>query len=168
MNNFIAQTLGIFAFLIFISSVQFKNKKHILLAQLSANILYGILYLFLNIPTTAYMNFISVLRCILFYKYDNKKVPLWCLIFLLTIIGITSIFTFDGYLSLIPIIITILYTTSTWQNNTKFIRIVFTICSVFWIYYNLSVKAITALFGNIFELVSGIISLIRYRKKRKH
>lgn len=162
-----AQIIGLVAFLLFVYSVQVKDKKKLLVLQLIANFLYGLQYVCLLAPTAGYMNFISVFRCFMFYWYDNKneKIPLWLLIAICLLIICVGACSFDNILELIPIAITLAYTISSWQKDMKVIRITFTLCALGWIFYNITVGAYTALIGNTFELISGIVSLIRYRKK---
>ena len=68
------------------------------------------------------------------------------------------------FLGIIPILATILYTVSTWQNNTKFLRYIFVVCSILFIFYNYVVGAYVALVGNLFEIISGVTSIIRFEK----
>lgn len=166
--NLIAWIIGIIAFLVFISSIQLKNKKKFLILQLIANFLYGIQYVLLITPEAAYMNFISVIRCFIFYLYEDekKKPPVLILIILLSLITLVGCFTINRWIALIPVAITIIYTISSWQKNMKIIRLCFTIAACFWIIYNLSVGAYTSLIGNAFELISGIVSMIRFKNKR--
>lgn len=167
MDILIAQIIGIVAFLTFIFSVQKKNKKKLLILQLIANFLYGIQYLLLLAPTASFMNFISVIRCYIFYIYEekNKKPSKLVLTSILIFIILIGIFTVNNYLSIIPVAIAILYTISTWQKNMNITRWCFTIAAMLWILYNISVGAYTSLIGNSFELISGITSLIRFKKK---
>ena len=164
--NIFAQIIAFSAFLFFISSVQMKEKKKLVFFQLIANLLYGISYLLLNVKTAFYMNFISVLRCTILYFSKKKKPPIIYLFILIGLIISIGILTYDNLLSIIPIGITILYTVSTWQDNMKVIRYLFVIAGVFWIIYNYSVGAYVAIIGNVFEITSGIVSIIRFNKKQ--
>lgn len=167
MDILIAQIIGVIAFLFFISSIQLKNKSKLLIFQLLANFLYGLSYLLLLAPTASFMSFISVIRCYLFFIYEEKgkKIPIIILIIIIGLILTVEILTFNNYLSLIPISIAISYTISTWQDNLKIVRIVFLVAAFFWIFYNISIGAYTLLIGNAFEIISGILSLIRFKKK---
>lgn len=166
--DFLTQIVGILAFIFFILSIQLKNKGKLLLFQLLANLFYALQYILLNVMVAGSMNILSVFRCFLLYLYDKKKKnpPKIILYIFILIILTIGIITYDNYLSIIPICITLLYTISTWQDDMKSIRILFVIAAIFWIIYNLSVGAYTALIGNVFELTSGIISIIRYRQKK--
>lgn len=165
--NYLSQIVGIIAFIFFVSSIQLKNKKKLLLFQLLANLFYALQYILLNVFVAGGMNILSTIRCLILYFYDKKKkepskILLWVFIVIIITIGIL---TYSNYLSIIPIGITLLYTISTWQDDMQSIRILFVIAAIFWVIYNISVGAYTALIGNAFEITSGIISIIRYNKK---
>ena len=114
--NLVAQLFGFFAVVIWVFSIQRKDKKKILFTQMFATLLYTIQYLLLSVFSAASMNFTSCLRSFVFYKYEEKnkeisKSILFVFVFLVIGLGIIS---WDNYLSLIPIIITLFYTVSTW------------------------------------------------------
>ncbi len=126
-------------------------------------------YLVLGVLSAASMNFVSTIRCYLFYrkKKERRKVPEVWLIGFISLLIILGIITYNGYLSLIPIIITIFYTISSYLKKAKWIRIVVLIAAFIWIYYNYMVGAYVVIIGNILEIISGTISLIRYRKENE-
>lgn len=170
----LAFVIGIGAFIFFILSIQQKEKDKLLKFQIIANFLYSIQYLLLGVYVAALMNFISVARLTVFYKYnkEGKDIPLYTLLIFLTLIIIAGFIRYDKnaisilaiLTSSIPVIITLLYTVSTWKNNMNIIRWVFTASAGLWIVYNFSVGAYASLIGNIFELSSGLVSILRYKK----
>ena len=165
--SIIAQIVGAFAVIFWVISIQRKKHYKILLLECIANILYTVQYMLLGVFLTSFMNFTSAIRCFIFYKKrkENQEISkIWLIIFL-SLIVIMSIFTYDGYLSLIPVIITIFYTIASWIKEANFLRIVFIIAAVVWIYYNYMVGAYVSIIGNVFEIISGVISLIRFSKK---
>ena len=163
--NIVAQCIGLFGFLVFVSSVQVKEKKKLILFQLVANFLYGVSYFLLNVKTAFFMNMVSVIRCAILYFTKQEKPSKLFLFLLLAMIVVITIFTYDGPLSLLPTIITAMYTISTWQNNMTVIRYAFIAAGLLWIFYNFNVGAYVIIIGNIFEVISGIISLKRFQKK---
>ena len=163
--NIVAQCIGLFGFLVFVSSVQVKEKKKLILFQLVANFLYGVSYFLLNVKTAFFMNMVSAIRCAILYFTKQEKPSKLFLFLLLAMIVVITIFTYDGPLSLLPTIITAMYTISTWQNNMTVIRYAFIAAGLLWIFYNFNVGAYVIIIGNIFEVISGIISLKRFQKK---
>lgn len=162
--NIVAQIISLVGFIFFILSIQLQEKRKLIIMQFIANLLYGIGYFILNVKIAFFMNIISCIRCILIYyskNYKPKYIYLFILICLIVFLGFTN---YTNVLSLIPICITLLYTISTWQNDMKIIRYCFIIAAFIWIFYNYKVGAYVVLFGNIFEIISGIVSLKRYKK----
>ena len=165
----LAQVLASLAILFWVISILLKNKKNILLMQVIANGIYGIEYLLLGAFSAASMNFLSFLRLLVYYFYAllNIKMPKWILFVFITLVLLFGIITYDGLISLLPIIITVLYTYAFWQNNLNVARIIYIVAAIIWIYYNYEVGAYVGIIGNALEITTGLISLIKYRGGKK-
>ena len=165
----LAQVLASPGILFWVISILLKNKKNILLMQVIANGIYGIEYLLLGAFSAASMNFLSFLRLLVYYFYAllNIKMPKWILFVFITLVLLFGIITYDGLISLLPIIITVLYTYAFWQNNLNVARIIYIVAAIIWIYYNYEVGAYVGIIGNILEIITGLISLIKYRGGKK-
>ena len=165
----LAQVLALFAILFWVISILLKNKKNILLMQVIANGIYGIEYLLLGAFSAASMNFLSFLRLLVYYFYTslNIKMPKWILFVFIALVLLFGIITYDGLISLLPIIITVLYTYAFWQNNLNVARIIYIVAAIIWIYYNYEVGAYVGIIGNTLEITTGLISLIKYRGGKK-
>lgn len=102
------------------------------------------------------------------FIFKNKKdiSKLWLIVFLVLLV-LFGFLSYDGYLSLIPLIITIGYTITSYMKNSKWLRIFFLASAFIWIYYNFMVGAYVFIIGNILEIISGIVALIRFDKKNK-
>lgn len=137
--------------------------------QVIANGIYGIEYLLLGAFSAASMNFLSFLRLLVYYFYAllNIKMPKWILFVFITLVLLFGIITYDGLISLLPIIITVLYTYAFWQNNLNVARIIYIVAAIIWIYYNYEVGAYVGIIGNALEIITGLISLIKYRGGKK-
>ena len=161
----VGHILGVIALSFFVMSIQQKEKKKLLNYQLISNVLYGVQYCFLNIYSAGIMNLISIFRCILFNRYENEKKYLYfSFSILLFTILISALFIVKSPLDIIPILITLLYTISTLQKNMNIVRYVFISCAFLWLFYNFKVCALAAFIGNIIEISSGVISIIRSKK----
>ena len=165
----LAQVLALFAILFWVISILLKNKKNILLMQVIANGIYGIEYLLLGAFSAASMNFLSFLRLLVYYFYTslNIKMPKWILFVFIALVLLFGIITYDGLISLLPIIITVLYTYAFWQNNLNVARIIYIVAAIIWIYYNYEVGAYVGIIGNALEITTGLVSLIKYRGGKK-
>lgn len=167
MKTVIIQLIGLLAVILFISSIQFKEKKTILLFQFYANTLYLVEYALLGAFSASAMNIISAVRCYIFRNFDikKKKIPTFYLITFIVLIIFFGLISYDNVLSLIPIIITSAYIISSFCKGTYVIRIIYFICSILWLFFNIKVGAYACAAGNVLEFISGFISLLKYRKK---
>lgn len=159
---------SVFAALCFIGSIQFKKKKNILLIQSFSAFFYFITYLIVGAISGCIIQLICQIKNLFFYHYEkkNQNSPLILLIIFLLSLIIVSIFTYNGFYTLLPLIINILYFISSYFKNPKYIRIIVLICGFIWIFYNITVGAYIIIIGNIFEILSAAISLFRYRKDK--
>lgn len=80
---------------------------------------------------------------------------------------VIAVFTYNGFNTLVPLMINFAYFVSSYFKNPKYIRVVLFICGFMWIYYNISVGAYIIIIGNCFEIVSATISLLRFRENNK-
>ena len=72
---------------------------------------------------------------------------------------ISTVFTYDGYLSLLSVFATMIYTYSVWQKKTIVYKLLGIPVGVLWILYNIYVKSI---FGVILESILLIASITGY------
>ena len=170
MNNYeiLAQICGIAAIIVWNISIQNKKLEKILYFQFLANLLYSMEYFLLGAPIAGFMDFSSGCRCFVFYYKNKKKQPIskkWLFLFITLIIGI-GILGYTSPLSLIPVILTFFYTIASYSKTSNFTRIAFLIAAFIWIYYNYKVGAYVGIIGNIIEIISGIVSIYRFRKTK--
>jgi|SRR5574344_963193 hypothetical protein len=164
MNNIYIQLIGVVALIFWVISIQTKNKTKLLKLQNVANLFYAIQYAFLGAFSATGMNCISLLKGIVFLKSEksqkqSSKIQLTIFSGLIIAIGII---TFQTWYSIIPIIITLAYTYSTWQKNATIIRITFLVAAIGWIIFNTIVGAYSPLIGNFIEVVSGITAIVKF------
>ena len=162
---YLASILSIFLFVI---SVQHKEKKHILLTQAFATMCYFITYLIVGAYSGCAVELIEQTKDFVFYSYENKnkKIPLILLIVFASLLVLVSIVTFNGLYSLIPLLINLAYFISSYFKNPKHIRVVMLICGFIWAYYNFKVGAYVIIIGNILEIISAFISLIKSKEEK--
>ena len=161
--NILANILGVIGIFFLVVSVQCNKKSSILIFQIFANIFYGLQYLTLGAFSAGVMSIVSLLRCLIFYSYDRKGklVPLWLFLILALSIIFPIFFTYDGILSLFPIVATLVYSYATWQKNLSLFRKLVLSVSILWITYNFCVGAYISVIGSVFEFVSSLLAIYR-------
>jgi len=162
----IAQIFGAIALIILVISFQKNDKKELLKYQVFSSLFFALQYLCLNAFTGCLMNIMTLIRNLIFNKYE-KKVPIIYLIVVIISMVVLSIISFDGIISLLPAIAVILYSIAVWQNNLKITRIIEVISCSLFIIYNISVLAIIGLISTIIELVSAITAIYKFDIKKK-
>lgn len=163
----LAQVCGAIALILTVISVQFKTKEKIVMCFIWANIVTAIQYFLLGAITGAIVSIINAIRCIVFYFYKKKDIkPSIIVLIIFEIIAVISgIISWQDMWSLIPIIVTVIYTYGLWQDDIKIVRITTAIAGFGWAVYNIVVKAYIGALQEIAQLISSIISL--YTNKNK-
>lgn len=98
-------------------------------------------------------------------KITKKDIVILAILYVISIIS--AIFTYEGPLSLLSVIATMLYTFSVWQKKTNIYKLLGIPIGILWVLYNIYVMSI---FGIILETILLICSTTGYLleiKKRK-
>ena len=170
MNFWLIQAIGFLGSALVIGSMQFNNRRLILIAQAVACILWSVHYTYLGAMTAVMINFISFSRSIVFYFNDKAwaKSRVWLWVFVAAFF-INSILTWDGVHSLLPGVAMILTSFGLWTRNTRKTRIYFLINSPFWLTYNILSGSVACATTESIALVNYIIAIWRFdiRKSKK-
>lgn len=166
-KDLIVNVVSLLSIVLFIMSVQFKKKKDILIVQTLSSICYMTVYAILGAVTGCITELVEQTKNIVFIGYEkkNKEIPLIALLFFIFLLFLITIFTYDGWNSVIPLIIYILYFLSSYLKNPKHIRITMIICALIWMVYNYSIGAKLMIIGNILEVVSAAVALARFKEE---
>ena len=159
-----AQIIGTVALIISSSAPHQNTKKKVLIYKIFSTALYALQYLILGALSAVVTNIIGVIRDYILYRYakENKEVPILILYIYIIIVLVSGVFTFNGLISILPILLSILTTYSVWQNNLKKYRGITVIIIILWTIYNFAVNAYANAIGNIFSLIIAIIAIIRF------
>lgn len=112
------------------------------------------------------MNLTCMLRNCIFKKYNNKKVPIIWLIAIVVTMILLSIMTFNGWISLLPMLAVVLYSIALWVGNLKAVRITEIFSCLLFIIYNIKVFAITGLIATVIEMCAAIVAMYRFDVKK--
>lgn len=144
-----------------------KDRKKILIISFLSIIANGVAYILLSAWTGLAMCIVALIRNVIFIlderrngKKDtiNKKdIIILIVLYLITIIS--TIFTYDGFLSLLSVFATSIYTYSVWQKKPSMYKILGIPGGILWILYNIYIKSI---FGIILESILLICSISGY------
>ena len=171
-----SQVLTIAMYVTLAITYYLKDRRVILLVSFLGSVFLGSAFFLLGGYTGLAMSAIAIIRNIIFLvdekkngkseKIDKKDIVILVIIYLVTI-GVT-IPSYNGFLSLLSVFATSLYTFSVWQKKTITYKILGIPTGLLWIAYNIYIKS---LFGIILEtilLVFAVIGLVlEYKRKNK-
>lgn len=171
----ISQVLTIITYILLALTYYAKNRNRVLIISFLSLITNGLAYAFLSAWTGLAMCFVAIIRniiCIVDERKNSKsdkmnKKDIIILIVLYIIIVTLSVFTYDGFFSLLSVFATVLYTYSVFQKKTEIYKLLGIPIGILMILYNIYVKSI---FGTILESILFICSITGYildiRKKK--
>ena len=161
MNITFNQFFGLIATILSITALLYTKKKKVMQIQMISNIMFTLQYIVLNAKSAAFVAAIAILRC---YFFSNNKLKIEKLTFLISLALISGIISYDGtFISLIPIINSIICILGASMKNVKNYKIIYASCSAIWIYYNYMVGAYIVIISNIFEIITAIIGYKRHK-----
>lgn len=168
----LSQIFIIINYILLAATYQLKNRRTVLIFNFATLISTGLSYFCLSAFAGVAMMIVALIRNIIFIIDENingKSIAITKKdVFILTIIYILSIgaaiYTYSGFLSLMPALFTMLYTFSIWQKSTKVYKILGIPISFIRIVYNIY---IFSFFGVLFETILLISATIGYMRETK-
>lgn len=166
----ISQVITILYFAVLSLSYLLKDRNKILIANFAAHIGQTVAMAMLNGYTGAAMSLIMILRDLTLIiqeakkskgKEINKKIDILILIITIILIVVLTIFTYNGPLSLLSVVATLITTFALWQKDVKAYKLLGIIASILWLAYNIFIISIM---GIILESILLICSIVGYFK----
>lgn len=159
---------SILAFIALILSICIKDRKKSLFVQ-SLNCLFEAIYDFIiNAFTGAVLSIINVIRTSIFRQSDkiNRKLYVLLLYMFESIIVINCIYTWNGFISLLPTIGSMIRTYCLWQTDMKLVRISGMTTGITYGLYYSYYESWWLVFGDIILIVISIINICKRDIKR--
>lgn len=154
---------SILAFIALILSICIKNRKKSLCVQ-SLNCFFEAIYgFFINAFTGAFLSIINFVRTFIFIQSEkiSKKIYVLILIIFESIIIINCIYAWDGLISLLPTVGSIIRTYCLWQTEMKLVRISGITTGILYGLYYLYYQSWFIVMGDVILLITGIISVYK-------
>lgn len=160
---------SILAFMALILSICIKDRKKSLGVQ-SLNCLFEAIYSFIiNAFTGAFLSIINFIRTYIFMQSVKIKRNIYVFILIMfeSIIVLNCIYTWNGIISLLPTIGSIIRTYCLWQSNMKLVRISGITTGILYGLYYLYYQSWFIVAGDIILLITSIISIYKYDIKKE-
>lgn len=167
-NEIIAQVFGFLALGLLLISFQFKSNKTLLILQSFGNLLFCIQYIFLHTYSGCICVLVLVRNLTVAFqdKYKILKWKGWEYILLILFL-VSSIFTWEGLKSILPLIGCIGSTIAYFKNNARVFRsVTLFITSPCWLTYDALSGAYAGIINEIITIISIVISIIRFGWKK--
>lgn len=158
-----AQVVGFAAMLSAIICFQQKSRKNILLWQLIVCSLWTLHFIILGVATGTAINALQVVRAIIFNFKEKKKWAQWSgwLYVFIALTIASGVVTWEGPLSILPVIGTSFSTISLWMKKPLTIRLLTFPVSITWGIYDFASNSLAGGFNEIFCIISLITAIIR-------
>lgn len=169
MVQIIGQSIGFIALIISIFIFQKNKRTTMLYILMTSSFLFMVHYLLLGAVTGAAMNLISTIRNYIFSKKDKcswANSSLW-LYFFIGVFIISGLITWEGYISILPIIGMISGSISFWISDPRKIRLVALIAPPLWFTYNFLSHSYSGMIAEILNVTSITIGIIRFDIMKK-
>lgn len=168
----LAQIFGILIIVANALSMQMKKKQQILIMFILANLFSTINFVLLQSYSGAIICFVAIIQTMINYFFDKKKkkLPKWLISSYIIAFILCGLITYQTYLDILPILCSILYTTTIIQTREKNIRRITLINAILWLVYDFAAMAYTAGISDMVILISTLVGMYRFdfkKEKRK-
>lgn len=168
MLEIIAQILGIFGIILTFFIFSARKRRTILICKFSGDVLWFFHYLFIGAASGAAINIVNIFREIVFYNKEKKWASSRFWLFFFMALNVTSsLLTWEGPLSLLPMIGTCCTVASFWCTKPLHIRLVAVPGQSLWLLYGILHVSPTSILSNTISLISIGVGLYKDLKDRK-
>ena len=166
--NIAAQIVGTVGIILSLLSFQFSKRKHIMLFQMLASLLFSAQLFMVGAITGGCLDLISFVRTLIFSNNTKQwaKSKLWLFGFILLMI-VTGVLTWKDWWSMLPIIGSVLSTVALWMAKEKHIRLLSLAVGPCWFIYNMVKGAYTGALNEVFAMTSIVIGMLRHDKHKE-
>ncbi len=164
-----AQFIGIVAFCLSVWSFQQNEHKKIVLLQLLANGFFVVHFYLLGAYTGALLNSIGFVRSVVFMcKRQKWASSNWWIVFFCVLCVAAGIYTWESWLSFLPLLAMIFTTVAFGINNPKLTRRLSFPSSPLWLIYNVVNQSWGGALTECFNMTSILIGMLRFDRKNKN
>ncbi|WP_027869633.1 YgjV family protein [Eubacterium sp. AB3007] len=164
MSAVFIQGIGFVAVLFFIFSYQLRSNRMLFLCQLLGCSIFCLQFCLMGAYTGAVSLLVNILRNLLLLKIDQwdwvkSKVTMSGILLLLAVM---TILTWDGWISLLPLVSVGVTTVGYWTNNAQKLRLSQFFGSPCTLLYDVLIHSWGGVISESITLASIIISVIRF------
>ena len=163
---YVSYMFGIIAIVFLIISFQINDKNSLFKYQIMSSFASFFQYLLIGGLMGALMNLLAGIRNCVFRRYDGK-IPLFILIIFIVLITFLSMISFDGNISLLPMLAVLNYSYALWTLDLRLIRLINSLASTLFLIYDVCVFSVTGFLLHFLEMSSALVSIYRFDIKKE-
>ncbi len=169
-KEIIAQVVALITCAVSCSSYFAKNKILYVVLQLITNVLFAVQYSLLGAISGIVGNVVSVVKYvyIIIKESRGKKINLVEQIIFMVASVICGAFVVKGWIDLIPIVASVLFTYAVCQNDKIVLRVVVMCVCALWTAYGLIVGAYVSAFYAFLEIIFAFATIIKIKRGLKY
>ena len=163
----LGQVLSVIGMVLTIVSFQMRTRKQIILMQTAGSVFFLTSYLLLESWAAVYLNIVFLIRNIVCYFSKDKKWAqhkLWLAVLLCLVVAAGSV-GFRSWIDILPIIGSVFGTVAMYMKNENMLRLLKLGDSPCWLIYNCTVPSTGGIICEVFNMLSIVVGLIRYKKE---
>lgn len=164
----VSQCIGFLAAAILLLSFQQKTHKKIVIMQACSGFLFAVQYFMLGAYEGMIGNLVGMTRSIAFsFRGKSKLVDSIVCPIIFSLLACTGgLLTYTSPASLLPMAAMMISSFVMWNPHTQQLRALTMPTSLMWLIYNVICNSYSGVVTEVFNLISIIIGLIRFRKKK--
>ena len=157
MNFILAQVFAFLSSVCLLFSFWQKNRKQILFFQILDSSFDILQYFLLGAYTGSLISLLGATRAYAFSKTNN----IFFIILFLMLYTISSLITYNGFISIIPLLAALIYTIVTWNKKEKNIRLFSILVFILWFIYDILVKAYVSSITDVILIISNALAFYK-------
>lgn len=162
MSYWLIQSIGIIAVAVSLTIFQINSRNKMLQLGMIAALIYALHFFLLGARTGAAMNLIAAGRSYVYFKTTPDKRHTWILLAIGVVSVLGALLTWQGPLSLLPLLGTLSSGLAFWQTKPKNIRRFALISSPLWFAYNAVSGSYPGMFIEVVMICSNFIGQYRF------
>lgn len=166
----VAQFFGVLVIISNVIAMQMKKKKQIIFWYVLGNMLSSIMFFLLRRYSGAAICLFAIVQTFInsYFEKNEKNVPKTIITTYIIISIILGVITFNGYIDIMPIICSILYTIMILQKKESNIRKTALINIIIWGVYDFLSKAYSGMISDLITTIATLVGIYRFDIKEKN
>ena len=161
----VGHIFGAIAIGLFFLSYQIFDKKKLLVVQTLATAMLCLQYIFIGAYSGFGLNIVCIIRNLLYYRRDKKDISgIGLPIVLALVMAIVSLFSWDGYHSLLIIVGLMVNTVCMGVFDSQKLRKSILLTCPMILAYNVFEASYSGMISETMSIISAVIGIIRYKK----